>query len=314
MKIETDEYSILPDEELREIYKRNRRIRRWLCLPMIPLIILGGFSVSSVANDLLSTTEGTGALSNAFVLLAFIVTFVGVSFVLVENPKMHIRLTLYAMSALLMIAGIDFVTAMLLDMNTVHLIRLLMTLGFMIGVGTVNYVAHSFIKQHEVLKAHPRYPFDNWRKDEQYIFRADGESVLKVIDSSMNKGRVQSVGSEEFLDGETKSYEPPKPDPEKNLQQRKQVWRSHDKAETAHTMDNLKNMYFEDGTQNGELTGSDLERELWKATAPKKPREPQPEDFFQTQPIVWRSKKDDKGAGQPNRPVDDGKGERTVLM
>ena len=74
------------------------------------------------------------------------------------------------------------------------------------------------------------------------------------------------------------------------LQEKARVW-TDESDKTAYIMDNLDKMYFDDGLQNGELTGEELEKQLIKATAPEKPPEPAPDDFFQTQPIVWGRKK-----------------------
>ena len=82
-------------------------------------------------------------------------------------------------------------------------------------------------------------------------------------------------------------------------------------------MDNLKNMYLGDMSDTGELTSDELEKKLWAETAPKKPKEPEPEDFFQQSPIIWRTNKD--GSSSPERrepgskPVGE-KDSRSVLM
>ena len=315
MKIEFDEYSILPDEELLDIYKANKRARRLLCLPLLPLLYLIGTSASQVSSDFFSKANESSALGNWFILLSFAAAFVGCSFVLVEKAALHKKLTLYAMSAVFIFMCLDLIFSLILD-GTVHPIKLGAEAFLIIGVAVDNYVAHSFIVQLEVLKEHPRYPFDNWRKDENYIHKASGDEVLQIIDNSINKGKVKSVGSEEFFDGEAKAYEPPKADPEKNLQQRRQVWRHHDKDDTAYTMDNLKNMYL-GKTEDGELTADELEKKLWAETAPKRPREPEPEDFFQQTPVIWRTNKDGSTTLERRAPGSAPVGEResrNVLM
>ena len=278
-----DEYSILPDEELRELYKADKRKQKICSLPMLPAAILTAISLKNIAEGALDfRSEG----SPYPVILFFIMCalgFVGTTQVLTEKPKVQTKMAFIT-------AGGELVL-MLFCLLTRGIILSGIALGMAAGLIGQYFVYRPIIKDMEILKAHPRYPFDNWRRDDTYINRVSYEDAVKYIGNTVGKGSVKSVGGDEFFEGKARAYEEPKPDPEKNLQQRKQVWRGHDKSETGYTLDNMKNMYF-DAPDEGELSGKELERELMKATAPKKVPEPTPEDFFQSSPVIWRTNRD----------------------
>lgn len=307
-KIDREDYLILPNETMHEKYKETRRIQRLLGLPMA----LGAFFLAMAAEDLIldifDLSDTGSPLSDITFFLSCAAGFVGLTFVLTENSDRHFKLTAtdVAVQAALL------VLTLLLGAESG---QIFICLGFIAATVLVNWLSHPFILDIETMKQCPNFPFDT-RIRENYLSGVSGERALKVIENSMNQGKVQSVGGEEFFEGEKKTYEPPKPDPAKNLQQRKQVWRQHDKADTGYTMDNLKNMHF-DAPDEGELSGKELERELMKATAPNKPPEPPEEDFFQSSPVVWRTNKDGTTTMERRAPGSVPAGEkdsRTVLM
>ena len=308
MKASQDDYLILPDGELRDIYKHDRRVIWFISLPMFPLVYL-----------IVITVIGTLTLDaeEAIVAVAGIGAFVCYSAIFADSLETNKRLRNGANIFQLVMLAIGVVFFIMEGRPFVPFIQA----GFIVGTNLANRIAQSYIEDISVLKAHPRYPFDNWRRDESYTssLYTNGTSysdrAAKRLDSTLNAGKVRTVGGEEFLEGEQKKFELPKPDPEKNLQQRTQVWRQHSKSDTGYTMDNLKNMYF-DAVDEGELSGRELERELMKATAPKKAPEPTPEDFFQQSPVIWRKNKDGtttiEHRAPGSAPADDTSG-RTVL-
>ena len=308
MKASQDDYLILPDGELHDIYKHDRRVIRFISLPMFPLIYLIVITVIGAltleAEESILAAAGIGA-------------FVCYSAIFADSLESNRRLAAGANIFQLVMLAVGVLFFVMEGRPFVPLIQA----GFIIGTNIANHIARPYIADIAVLKAHPRYPFDNWRRDESYTssLYTNGTSysdrAAKRIEGTLNAGTVRNVGGEEFLEGEQKEFELPKPDPEKNLQQRTQVWRQHSTADTGYTMDNLKNMYF-DAVDEGELSGRDLERELMKATAPKKAPEPTPEDFFQQSPVIWRKNKDGSSTiehrAPGSAPVDDTTS-RTVL-
>ena len=188
--------------------------------------------------------------------------------------------------------------------------RIIAIFFFIFIVIAGNTLAHPVIRDLALLRAHPRYPFDNWRRDESYLSRTDVHGAIRYIDNTLNTGKAAPVAGEEFLEGDLSEFKAPEYDPSDDLQQRKQIWRGHDKDDTGYTLDNIRNMYF-DKPDEGELSGKELERELMKATAPKKAAGPLPEDFFQQTPIIWRADKHDNGTTAPQGKE---KKERSVLM
>lgn len=304
MKITSEDYLILPDEELREKFKHDKIIQKLISLPMLVLVY---FFVVFVPEVVLS------GISDGIIAFSSAAAFVTYSFIYTDDPAVHKKRVLASdvFQALLLVLGLFATSSITTSFQ----------LGMLVGSNLANYFFHPVMEDMYVLRNHPRYPFDNWRRDDSYIssISSNGtgeERALKRIENTLNAGRVQSVGGEEFFEGEKKKYELPKPDPEKNLQQRKQVWRQHDKADTGYTLDNINKMYF-DAPDEGELSGEELERQLMKATAPKKPQEPPEEDFFQSSPVVWRTNKDGTTTMERRSPGSKPAGEndsRTVLM
>ncbi|MBR1393723.1 MAG: hypothetical protein IJ561_07815 [Ruminococcus sp.] len=292
MKALQDDYRILPDEELRDIYKGAKKARRFLSYPMLfsgAIVIMNVIDLLlSLLHDLRNPTAPVSVIKtgNLFSLVGAVAGFVGTSAVLTEDLSLNFKLfvssvtvQILALSALTFAADVQGVAVLLLSVMVILTI-------------TANLLARPVIQQLAELKKHPRFPFNNALKDENYIHRVTADEAVRYIENTINKGKVQTIGGEEFFEGEAKAFEKARFDPEKNLQQRKQVWRPHDKSDTSYTMDNLKNMYLGDASQNGELSSGELEKLLWAETAPKKPKEPPPEDFFQSAPIVWRKNKD----------------------
>ena len=277
MKISEDDLLILPDEELKAQYKHDRNMQHLISLPMIGYICL----FILFASDMLGSSAERGLVGYSAAA-----GFICHSFVLIDEPKLHSRLAVAGSIAQLFLVVLGIFSK---NEGTV-LLQILMTLMSI----SANLLVLRFIKEITMLKEHPRFPFDNWRRDEStlngiYSNGSYEDRALRQINAALNKGKVVSGGHEDVFEGEPKKFEPPKYDPENNLQQNKRVWRS-ESDKTTYILDNLDKMHFEDGKQNGELKGEELERQLRKATAPTKPPEPIPEDFFQTQPIIWRSK------------------------
>ena len=278
MKISEDDLLILPDEELKAQYKHDRNMQHLISLPMIGYICL----FILFASDMLGSSAERGLVGYSAAA-----GFICHSFVLIDEPKLHSRLAVAGSIAQLFLVVLGIFSK---NEGTV-LLQILMTLMSI----SANLLVLRFIKEITMLKEHPRFPFDNWRRDEStlngiYSNGSYEDRALRQINATLNKGKVVSGGHEDVFEGEPKKFEPPKYDPENNLQQRASIYRNRDKADTAYTMDNLKKMYFDDGIENGELSGKELEDRLWAETRPKKPKEPDPEDFLQTQPIIWRNK------------------------
>lgn len=304
MKTQQEELLILPDSELRERYRHAKRMQHILALSML----VSGFFLFTAAAGLVVSIVTVGHFSDRVSDLAYAFSmaaaFVGTSSVLSESSRRNFTLTAASVTVQVLL----YPAMLILDSGegthdkligylwqaglTVSAEQLAIQMIMIVFTAAVNMMAHPFIKELEALKEHPRFPFSNWQKDESFLSRATDKDAVRYIENTLNEGRVRSGIGEEFLEGGKKTFEPPAPDPEKNLQQRRQVWRPHDKSDTSYTMDNLKNMYLGDSSQNGELSSSELEKLLWAETAPKKPKEPAPEDFFQSAPIIWRTNRD----------------------
>ena len=288
MKHDKDDYLILPDEELKAQFKHDKHLIWLISLPMLPLLYLifvtfPGAVTLDVSDFVLCVSAAAG--------------FVCYSFIFIEDPQQQRKLvrTLDIFQLVIFVIGIAAV------ITERRFIELSAIAGFIAASNGANFIAHPIIEDLHTLRSHPRYPFDNWRREESvlsgmYSSGIEDDKAARYLEHTMNRGKVYGVGREEYLEGDKKEYETPKPDPEKNLQQHKQIWRRYDKSDTTYTMDNLKNMYFDDGLENGELTGDELAKKLWEETRPKKPKDPPPEDFFQQSPIIWRTNKDGSSA------------------
>lgn len=294
-----DDYSIMPDEELLERFRHDRKRLKLIALPLAAYVML----FAEFASTMFSSNSGIGMIS--YYIAAGFVCYTGILFENVEKQKKFVWI-------------MDVVQILLLVIGFFSGNPVTPLVGFLFaGIANLaNLCASKYINDIDVLKKHPRFPFDNWRRDETYLNRASRSDAIKYIENTDKRGSVQAGIGEEFLSGELTRFEKPKPDPEKNFQQRRQNWRSHDKAETGYALDNIKNMYF-DAPDEGELSGKELERELMKATAPKKAPEPIPEEFFQSSPVIYRTNKDGSATIERREPGSKPAGEfdsRSVLM
>lgn len=288
----SDDFAILPDEELRSIYVKAKKKQRFLSLQMLLSGVILIYSVAALALSLLGAVKDLAHpelpqnSSELCLLFGAAAGFVGSSAVFTENSSLHLRIFVFSVIfELLAIIG-------LLTLSNNEGFAMFLLLPQLTAAVLSNIFVRPVIKLLEELKAHPRFPFKNTVYDDSYIYKASDKNKLDIIGHSIDPKAVRSIGGDEFLEGDKKTFETPEPDPVDNLQQHKTVWRPRDKNETAYTMDNLKNMYFDDGRKNGELTGEELEKLLWEEIRPKKPKEKEPEDFLQQSPIIWRTNKD----------------------
>ena len=304
MKLAHDDFLIAPDEELRKCYKSAKRMQRLLALPLLVSGGLFAVSVIDLITDILRMGHFSSSVADGVFAFAMGAAFVSMTSVFSEEPRRQTVLALVPLTVQVLL----YPALLILDSKEGTHDKVLGDLqhaGIPVGAGQMTLqlvmillsiivflLGRPVIRDIRELKKHPRFPFNNVLKDESIIHRTDAKGVLKIIDSSLNGSRVTQVEGEEYLEGEAKTYEKPAPDPSENFQQHKKIYRPREKSETAYTMDNLKNMYFDDGLENGELTGAELEKLLGSETRPKKPKEPEPEDFFQQAPIIYRPNKD----------------------
>ncbi|MBR4554299.1 MAG: hypothetical protein IKO27_01755 [Ruminococcus sp.] len=281
MELMKEDYLILPDEELKEQYRHDRHMLWLISLPLLVLMYL----VFIILPDTV-----TGGSNEGIAWISVVACFVEYSFVLSDNPGIQKKLVISLVAFQLMLCAAGFFINGPAQAG--------LQLFYLLSATAANLVARRYIKDIAVLKEHPRYPFDNWRREDSYSYalKSDGtyeDKAVRMIEGTLNRGKVLSVGGEDYFEGDKKTYEKPAPEsePGQHFQQREQIWRPHNKDDTGYTMDNLKNMYF-GSPEKGELDSRELEKLLWAETAPKKPPEPPEEDFLQQSPVIWRTNKD----------------------
>ena len=286
-KLNKDDLMILPDEELKAHFKHNKTLINLISLPMLAYIYLA----FTLLPDMVGSNAGA-----ALAGFSMVAGFICYSFIFSNTPEMQKKLVIAIdiFQLLLILSGFIFVG--LIGGNFFPALVQFLSAA---AANIANLIARPRIKELAVLRAHPRYPFDNWRRDgsvtnSQYMTTGNQwDHAIKRVNASMNQGRVVSGGHEDIFEDDVKALK--KKDLSKEelvevLQEKARVW-TDESDKTAYIMDNLDKMYFDDGLQNGELIGEELEKQLTKATAPSKPPQPAPDDFFQTQPIVWGRKK-----------------------
>lgn len=304
-----EQYKIMPDEELREFYEQSKRIRRTLSMPVL---LIFGISVYSVLN-IISAVKDPAAedlpILSILTLVSFAVSLISMTFIYSESARSH---TVKVLISLLMTAVLAVVNLMIGPDYSLLIIQGSLFAGTLL----INLLAHPVIKDIELLRSHPRFPFKNSHLDEAVLLRLKREDAAKFIGNTLDRNTVRSTGFEELFEGERKQIAEVETqvDPSEYMQQIKQMWMPHDKQDTAYTLDNIDKMYFDDGIEDGELKGEELERELRKATASSKPQEKRPEDFFQQSDMVWRSSKNDSGSRESRSTAPDEVKERSVLM
>lgn len=281
-----DDFMILPDEELRAQFKYDKKIIRLLSLPMLAYFYAAVMLLPAMVDD--NAAEALTGFSMA-------AGFICYSFIFTEKPETQKRLVRAADIFQLLLIAAGLVAGMIKGLFLGPILQVIAALAPNIA----NLIARPFIKELAELREHPRYPFDNWRRDEsvmsgRYMTAGTAQDfAVKRVSASMNKGRVLSGGHEDVFKEdveELKKKELSKEELVVLLQEKARIW-TDESDKTGYILDNLDKMYFDDGLQNGELIGEELESQLRKATAPAKPPKPVEEDFFQTQPIVWGRKK-----------------------
>ncbi|SDB03979.1 hypothetical protein SAMN02910317_00103 [Ruminococcaceae bacterium FB2012] len=303
-KIAEEDFLIAPDEELREMYKAAKKKQRLLALSMLVTGVLAAVSLFDLITSIIRLGHFSSNTADLVFFFAMTAAFVATSAIYCDTPR---KQTVLAVSAItvqvllypaLLILGtgqgthdtvVGYVRSAGVPVGTGQLVLQFVMIVLSAGA---NILGHDVIRELEELKKHPRFPFSNTLSDESYIHRADSESAVRFIENTADGAQVTSVGHEEFLEGEKKAFEVPVPDPAGNLQQHRKIYRPREKSETAYTMDNLKNMYIDDGLQNGELTGPELERLFMEEIRSKKLKDPPSEEFFQQTPMIYRTKKD----------------------
>lgn len=301
-----EEYKIMPDEELREIFRESKRVRRMLGIPLFLIFYMIGFSVVNFINVFREAATEDFPYLSFLAIVSYAVAFVGMSFIFSEKTGAHIRCTAVSLLVMAALAGANL-------MLGTDVSLLIIQGGLFAGILLLNVLAHGFIRDLELLKAHPRFPFDNWRKDEAVLLKVTREEAAKVIGNTLDRFNVRSTGHEDLFEGEIRKAEEAKADPQTYMQQRRQIWHPQEKEDTAYTLDNINRMYIDDGMENGELKGEELEAAL-KAAVPEKPTAEKPEDFLQQSDTVWRSSRHDSGSREAPQVRKDDVRERSVLM
>ncbi|SDB03992.1 hypothetical protein SAMN02910317_00104 [Ruminococcaceae bacterium FB2012] len=282
-KLNKDDLKILPDEELRAHFKHNKAVIKFISLPMLAYIYLGGVLLP----DMVGSNAGAGLTG-----FSMVAGFICYSFIFSNTPEMQKKLVIAVdiFQLLLILAG--FIVVGLINGNFFPTLVQFLSAA---AANVANLIARPIIKEMSDLREHPRYPFDNWRRDESFthaVFTngSTDSRAVKRIESTLNQGKVVAGGHEDIFEGDVKKSEPAKEELVELFQEKARVW-TDESDKTSYILDNLDKMYFDDGLQNGELVGEELEKQLRKATAPAKPPEETPEDFFQQQTIVWRPQK-----------------------
>ena len=282
MRLNKDDYMILPDSELREQLRKDKNKLRWLSFPIVGYIVLLVIFLPELTS--INASMGLVGYSTAAAIVCY-------TFIFADTPgkqkKLVIALDLIQFGLIIL----GFINAVSGGSYSTVFFQFLLA-G---GANGANLIARPIIKEMSDLREHPRYPFDNWRRDESFthaVFTngSTDSRAVKRIESTLNQGKVVSGGHEDIFEGDVKKSEPAKEELVELFQEKARVW-TDESDKTSYILDNLDKMYFDDGLQNGELVGEELEKQLRKATAPAKPPEETPEDFFQQQTIVWRPQK-----------------------
>ena len=152
-RLNKDDLKILPDEELKAHFKHNKALINLISLPMIAYLYLGAVLLPDMVG------KNAGAALTGFSMVA---GFVCYSFIFSHTPEMQKKLVVAAdiFQLVLILAGFIFVG--LIGGNYFPTLVQFLSAA---AANIANLIARPRIKELTLLREHPRYPFDNWRRD-----------------------------------------------------------------------------------------------------------------------------------------------------
>lgn len=210
MASRADEYLIMPDDELKKIYRRYVKWQRWLtALPIFGGIItfigtaIGGFfyltlfsSFASVSPFILSIVHALVIMIHGMRLLTDDVKAQKINFVAFS--------LIYAVMILLCVILTDGINILVVSMTL-----------FTIAAQVIDY---HLVNQICMLRSLPSFPFDGETKQlmcESMMTREQMAEYLKQLE----KGKCIQPDYEDILDGEFERHKPKKPDKDEFFQQ-----------------------------------------------------------------------------------------------
>ena len=218
-----EEYLTLPDNDLKMIYKRLHRIRRWFTAT--PMLVTAFLAVlTAVTGFYYLTGYGTYNQSALFgdpwpfvaAMLYYVMAFVHCMFMfgddadrMKKNAAIFVLLHIAALYVLYQYTGIGILQIVL-----------------SLYLSVVGFVNVPIIKEINYMRSLPSYPFNDTRRQEygeNALFRAQMAKHLELT-SKMDKDGCVSVGCEDIFDGEIEKHFPKEPEKEEFLQQYKMLY------------------------------------------------------------------------------------------
>ena len=193
MGIKREDFPLMPDEQLKGIYKSRLKLRKLITAPVLFIsfaltlvYFAAGFFQQTIFNPHFSNPILPVLIPIAF----FVITVVSALFIISDNTRSHLIMGLAGFAC----QAVILVLQSLLDIKiqSVQLILLVFS-------AFAHLTVIPLIKDLEALRACPSFPFENWRRDVTYSCAVSGERGLRYTEN-VTRGGVRSSGHEDIFD------------------------------------------------------------------------------------------------------------------
>lgn len=206
MKINRDDFLMMPDEELRDIYKSRLKERKWLSTPPLlfssvcaALYFCAGFFHLTIFNRSLNNE----VLPSLLPIIFFILSFISGMLMFNDNEKTHF-------SAAIIITLLQFTVlaygTFALEKDVFRGLTDIFLDICMISSSLGHIFVIPIIKDLKALRECPSFPFDNFRRDITYTGSISGERALSYLEHASDHN-VRSVDLDDIFT--TVAKEPP---------------------------------------------------------------------------------------------------------
>lgn len=195
MKINRDDFLMMPDEKLRDIYRARIKIRKWLSAPPIfisavcaALYFCAGYFNLTIFNSRFSNP----VLPVLMPIFFFVLSLVSGMLMFNDKEETHLWAAIIITSLQIVIYAYGMYKELFSDITHLYIIECLASccIGHIIMI--------PLIRDLNALRACPSFPFDNHRRTETYISSISGERGLKYLENAYDT-EIKSVDLDDIF-------------------------------------------------------------------------------------------------------------------
>ena len=197
MIVRREDFPLMPDEQLKEIYKSRIKIRKMITAPVLfvsfaltIIYFVAGFFQQTIFNPRFSNPILPILVPIAF----FLITVISSLLIISDNTRFHLIFGIAAFAAQALILGLQL--AFDIKIFSIQLILFVFS-------AFAHLTVIPIIKDLEALRACPSFPFDNWRRDVTYSGGISGDRGLRYTQNVTDRG-VRSTNYEDIFENKPK--------------------------------------------------------------------------------------------------------------